>query len=41
MKKIVDNKFAYRSDDGSVYFDIKGFEAAGYPICSTKARVKR
>ena len=36
VKKIVDNKFAYRSDDGSVYFDIKGFESAGYPYARLK-----
>ena len=36
VKKIVDNKFAYKSDDGSVYFDIKGFEAAGYPYARLK-----
>ena len=28
---IVDNKFAYVTSDGSVYFDIKAFEAAGMP----------
>ncbi|KIX10255.1 cysteine-tRNA ligase [Rhinocladiella mackenziei CBS 650.93] len=31
VKKIVDHHFAYRTSDGSVYFDIKAFEAAGYP----------
>jgi len=31
VKKIVDNKFGYRTTDGSVYFDIKAFEAAGFP----------
>ena len=31
VKKIVDNKMGYRTEDGSVYFDIKAFEAAGYP----------
>ncbi|KAB8360560.1 hypothetical protein FH972_024300 [Carpinus fangiana] len=33
VKKIVDNGFAYQTSDGSVYFDIKAFEAAGnsYP----------
>ncbi|EXJ62954.1 cysteinyl-tRNA synthetase [Cladophialophora yegresii CBS 114405] len=31
VKKIVDNKMGYRTADGSVYFDIKAFEAAGYP----------
>ncbi|KAK5036339.1 cysteinyl-tRNA synthetase [Exophiala sideris] len=31
VKKIHDNKMAYRTSDGSVYFDIKAFEAAGYP----------
>ena len=30
-KTIVDNKFAYVTSDGSVYFDIKAFEAAGNP----------
>jgi cysteinyl-tRNA synthetase len=30
VKKIVDNKLGYRTADGSVYFDIKAFEAAGY-----------
>ena len=28
---IVDNKFAYATEDGSVYFDIKAFEAVGNP----------
>ncbi|KAK5073509.1 cysteinyl-tRNA synthetase [Lithohypha guttulata] len=28
---IVDHKFAYATEDGSVYFDIKAFEAAGNP----------
>lgn len=28
---IVDNKFAYATDDGSVYFDIRAFEAVGNP----------
>lgn len=28
---IVDHKYAYATDDGSVYFDIKAFEAAGNP----------
>ncbi|KAK5953687.1 cysteinyl-tRNA synthetase [Knufia fluminis] len=28
---IVNNKFAYATEDGSVYFDIKAFEAAGNP----------
>jgi cysteinyl-tRNA synthetase len=36
VKKIVDNNFAYRTDDGSVYFDIKGFENAGYPYARLK-----
>ena len=36
VKKIVDNKFGYKSDDGSVYFDIKAFEAAGYPYARLK-----
>lgn len=31
VKKIVDNRFAYKTADGSVYFDIKAFEAAGNP----------
>lgn len=31
VKKIVDKGLAYRTSDGSVYFDIKAFEAAGYP----------
>jgi cysteinyl-tRNA synthetase len=31
VKKIVDNKMGYRTSDGSVYFDIKAFEAAGFP----------
>ncbi|OAL37791.1 hypothetical protein AYO20_02968 [Fonsecaea nubica] len=31
VKKIVDNKMGYRTSEGSVYFDIKAFEAAGYP----------
>ncbi|KIV85472.1 cysteine-tRNA ligase, variant [Exophiala sideris] len=31
VKKIYDNEMAYRTSDGSVYFDIKAFEAAGYP----------
>lgn len=31
VKKIVDNKLGYRTADGSVYFDIKAFEAAGFP----------
>lgn len=30
VKKIVDNKMGYKTADGSVYFDIKAFEAAGY-----------
>lgn len=36
VKQIVDNQFAYKSDDGSVYFDIKNFEAAGYPYARLK-----
>jgi cysteinyl-tRNA synthetase len=36
VKKIVDNKFAYKADDGSVYFDIKAFEASGYPYARLK-----
>jgi cysteinyl-tRNA synthetase len=36
VKRIVDNKFAYKADDGSVYFDIKAFEAAGYPYARLK-----
>ena len=35
-KRIVDNKFAYSVEDGSVYFDIKAFEAAGYPYARLK-----
>ncbi|XHF99958.1 hypothetical protein AWENTII_003437 [Aspergillus wentii] len=31
VEKIVENKFGYVTDDGSVYFDISAFEAAGYP----------
>ena len=31
VKKIVSNGFAYKTSDGSVYFDIKAFEAAGHP----------
>lgn len=31
VKRIVDNNLAYRTSDGSVYFDIKAFETAGYP----------
>lgn len=30
VDRIVDNKFAYATSDGSVYFDIQAFEAAGY-----------
>ena len=36
VKQIVDNKFAYKSNDGSVYFDIKNFESAGYPYARLK-----
>lgn len=31
VDKIVEHKFAYATPDGSVYFDIKAFEAAGNP----------
>ncbi|KAI9667078.1 MAG: hypothetical protein M1831_001255 [Alyxoria varia] len=31
VKQIVDNGFAYQTPDGSVYFDIDAFEAAGKP----------
>jgi cysteinyl-tRNA synthetase len=31
VQRIVQNKFAYATSDGSVYFDIQAFEAAGYP----------
>lgn len=31
VDQIVDHKFAYATSDGSVYFDIKAFEAAGNP----------
>jgi cysteinyl-tRNA synthetase len=31
VDKIVKNKFAYSTSDGSVYFDVKAFEAAGNP----------
>lgn len=30
VAKIVDNKFAYSTPDGSVYFDIEAFEKAGH-----------
>jgi cysteinyl-tRNA synthetase len=30
VQRIVQNKFAYATSDGSVYFDIQAFEAAGY-----------
>jgi cysteinyl-tRNA synthetase len=30
VEKIVDNKFAYPTPDGSVYFDIEAFEKAGH-----------
>lgn len=36
VKTVVDNKFAYRADDGSVYFDIKAFETAGYSYARLK-----
>ncbi|KAH8702263.1 cysteinyl-tRNA synthetase [Talaromyces proteolyticus] len=31
VQRIVDNKFGYVTSDGSVYFDIKAFEEAGFP----------
>ena len=31
VEKIVQNKFGYATEDGSVYFDINAFEAAGHP----------
>lgn len=31
VERIVENKFGYVSADGSVYFDINAFEAAGFP----------
>ncbi|OJJ48451.1 hypothetical protein ASPZODRAFT_61591 [Penicilliopsis zonata CBS 506.65] len=31
VAKIVENKFGYVTSDGSVYFDIEAFEAAGHP----------
>ncbi|KAL4948158.1 tRNA synthetases class I (C) catalytic domain-containing protein [Aspergillus filifer] len=31
VERIVNNKFGYVSEDGSVYFDIKAFEEAGFP----------
>ncbi|KAL4926048.1 cysteine--tRNA ligase [Aspergillus undulatus] len=31
VERIVENKFGYVSADGSVYFDIDAFEAAGFP----------
>ncbi|EAW17830.1 cysteine--tRNA ligase [Aspergillus fischeri NRRL 181] len=31
VEKIVENKFGYVTDDGSVYFDITAFENAGHP----------
>lgn len=31
VEKIVENKFGYATEDGSVYFDINAFEAAGHP----------
>ena len=31
VERIVKNKFGYVTDDGSVYFDIGAFEAAGHP----------
>ncbi|KAL1970895.1 hypothetical protein VTN77DRAFT_2729 [Rasamsonia byssochlamydoides] len=31
VQRIVENKFGYVTSDGSVYFDIQAFEAAGHP----------
>ncbi|KAJ5349885.1 hypothetical protein N7541_007612 [Penicillium brevicompactum] len=31
VDRIVQNKFGYATEDGSVYFDINAFEAAGHP----------
>lgn len=31
VERIVQNNFAYATSDGSIYFDIQAFEAAGYP----------
>lgn len=31
VERIVENKFGYVTEDGSVYFDINSFEAAGHP----------
>lgn len=31
VKKIVENGYAYPTDDGDVYFDIQAFEKAGLP----------
>lgn len=31
VQRIVENKFGYVTSDGSVYFDIEAFEAAGHP----------
>ena len=31
VERIVKNKFGYVTEDGSVYFDIRAFEAAGHP----------
>ncbi|KAJ5894512.1 cysteine--tRNA ligase [Penicillium taxi] len=31
VERIVKNEFGYVTEDGSVYFDIKAFEAAGHP----------
>lgn len=31
VHRIVQNKFAYATSDGSIYFDIQAFESAGYP----------
>ncbi|KPI36907.1 Cysteine--tRNA ligase [Cyphellophora attinorum] len=36
VKQIVDNRFAYKADDGSVYFDIKNFKQSGYHYARLK-----
>ncbi|RMZ91240.1 hypothetical protein DV736_g1548, partial [Chaetothyriales sp. CBS 134916] len=36
VQKIVSNEFAYKTDDGSVYFDIKAFEEGGYRYARLK-----
>ncbi|RMZ78664.1 hypothetical protein DV738_g3787, partial [Chaetothyriales sp. CBS 135597] len=36
VEKIVNNRFAYKTEDGSVYFDIKAFEEGGYPYARLK-----